>query len=131
MKKIKRKRRKALNIIKRYRKEAIIGFAGGILNGMFGSGAGTVVVFAMERFLKTDAKKTHSSAVLIILIMSLVSACFYVSKGYFDFKLWTGAVIGGGLGGILGAKVLSKIKTKWLKLIFSFFVLWAAYKMIF
>ena len=120
-----------MELIKKYRREAIIGFLSGILNGMFGSGAGTVVVFAMERFLKTEKKKAHSSAVLIILIMSLVSAGFYVTKGYFDFRLWLGAVIGGSVGGIIGAKVLSEIKTKWLKLIFSLFVLWAAYKMLF
>ena len=120
-----------MNIIKRYWKEATIGFLSGILNGLFGSGAGTVVVFAMERFLKTDPKKTHSSAVLIILMMSLVSAFFYVTRGYFEFKLWLYVSIGGICGGFLGAKLLSKISKKWLKIIFGVVILAAAYKMIF
>ena len=120
-----------MNIIKRYKKEAIIGFSTGILNGLFGSGAGTVIVFAMEKFLKKDAKKTHSSAVLIVLMMSLVSSFVYISRGYFDYKLWLYVSIGGIPGGIIGAKLLSKIPKKWLKLIFGTVILVAAYKMVF
>ena len=120
-----------MNIIKRYIKEAAIGFGTGILNGLFGSGAGTIVVFAMERFLGFDVKKTHSSAVLIVLMMSVVSASFYVFHGYFDLKLWLYVSIGGIAGGFLGAKILSKIPTKWLRLIFGAVILCAAYKMIF
>lgn len=101
-----------MNIIKRYWKEALIGFFTGILNGLFGSGGGTVVVFAMEKYLGVDPKKSHSSAVLIILMMSLVSSVFYVYNGYFNFKLWLYVSIGGIIGGLIGAKFISKISNR-------------------
>lgn len=120
-----------MNIIKRYKKEALLGFVAGILNGLFGSGAGVVVVFAMEKFLKKDAKEAHASSVLIVLMMSVVSSFLYVIKGYFDLRIWAYVSIGGILGGFLGAKWLKKIPKKWLKLIFGAVILWASFKIIF
>lgn len=120
-----------MNIIKRYAPEALIGISAGVLNGLFGSGAGTLVVFAMERFLGTEPKKAHSSAVLIVLMMSAASAFLYAKSGYFSLKPWLFVSIGGAFGGMLGAYLLSKLSVKYLKKLFGVLILVAAYKMIF
>ena len=117
--------------MKKYYKEIIIGLITGLLNGLFGSGGGTIVVPCMEKFLKIDSKKSHSSAIMVILMMSLVSSVIYVKKGYFDLKLWFYVSIGGVIGGIIGAKILSKIPQKWLKIIFGTVILMSSFKMIF
>ena len=120
-----------MHIIKRYRKEALIGLLCGFLNGMFGSGGGIVVVPLMEKILHLSPIKSHPTTILAILIISLSSSVFYVSKGYFDLGLWFYVSVGGILGGVVGAKLLSKIPKKWLKIVFGAVILAGAYKMVF
>ena len=120
-----------MNIIKKYGVKALIGLGCGFLNGMFGSGGGTVVVPLLEKILHLSPKKSHPSTILIILIISLSSSIFYVSKGYFNLRLWIYVSIGGIIGGAVGAKILSKIPKKWLKITFGAVILLGAYKMIF
>ena len=59
---------------KKYYRHISIGLVSGILNGLFGSGGGCIVVPAMEKFLKMDEKKSHATAIAVILVMSAVSS---------------------------------------------------------
>lgn len=118
-------------MLKKYRKEILIGLITGLLNGLFGSGGGSVVVPSMEKFLDIDEKKSHSTAIAIILMMSVVSSVTYISRGFFNFKIWLFVSIGGLAGGFVGAKLLGKIPKKWLKIIFGGVICIAAVKMIF
>lgn len=120
-----------MNIIKKYGVKALIGVACGLLNGMFGSGGGIVVIPLMEKFCRLSPTKSHPTSILTILIISVLSAIFYVSKGYFDLGLWFYVSIGGILGGMVGAKALSKLPKKWLKIIFGAVIIYGAYRMIF
>ncbi len=113
------------------KKEIIIGFAAGLLNGLFGAGGGSVVVPALEKFLKMPSKTAHGTAVGIILLMSIVSAIIYVVRGQFNFSLWVPVTIGGFIGGFVGGAVLTKISGKWLKIIFGVVISVTAIKMIF
>lgn len=117
--------------MKKYYKEIIIGALTGFLNGLFGAGGGSVVVPAMEKFLNIDEKKSHSTAIAIILMMSLVSSATYIYKGFFDFKLWALVSLGGIAGGFVGAKLLGKLPKKWLKIIFGGVICVTAVKMVF
>lgn len=120
-----------MKYIKKYNRHIIIGLISGLLNGLFGAGGGSIVVPALELFLDIDDKKSHSTAIAIILIMSAVSSIFYIREGYFDFKLWLPVTIGGAIGGTLGAKLLSKISSRWLKIIFGAVIIITSAKMIF
>ena len=125
------KRELSMSFIKKYYKHILIGLVSGILNGLFGAGGGSIVVPAMEAFLDIDEKQSHATAIAIIFLMSIVSSYFYVKNGFFDFKLWIPVTIGGVVGGLLGAKVLSKISVKWLKIIFGSVIIITAIKLIF
>ena len=107
----------------------LCGLAIGVLNGIFGAGGGVIAVFFLEKFLDTEPKKAHAAAVLIILIVTPVSLFFYIKNGYADYKTAVFAALGGAVGGILGAKLLNKIKTSVLHGIFAAFLLIAAYRM--
>lgn len=120
-----------MRLIKKYYKHILIGLVSGILNGLFGAGGGSIVVPAMETFLDIDEKKAHSTAIAIIFLMSVVSSYFYIKNGFFDFKLWTPVTIGGVAGGLLGARILSKISVRWLKIIFGSVIIITAFKLVF
>lgn len=120
-----------MKYLKKYYKHILIGAISGFLNGLFGSGGGCVVVPAMELVLGVPAKKSHATAIAVILLMSAVSSVFYIRGGYFDFGLWIPVTIGGVFGGMLGAKILPRISVRWLKIIFGSVIIVTAVKMIF
>lgn len=117
--------------MKKYIRHILIGLVTGLLNGLFGAGGGSVVVPAMETFLDMDERKSHATAIAIILVLSIVSSFFYIRQGFFDFWLWLPLTIGGMAGGMAGAKFLNKIPKRWLKIIFGSVIMATATKLIF
>lgn len=111
-------------------KSCIIGLAAGFANGLFGSGGGTIVVPAMERFLKIEEHKAHATAIAIILPLSLLSMAVYLWKTdvLWQIALWASA--GGIVGGYVGARLLSRVSGIWLHRIFGAFMILAAVRMI-
>lgn len=117
--------------MKKYYRHILIGLVAGVLNGLFGAGGGSIAVPAMEIFLKTDEKKSHATAIAIILMLSAVSSFFYIRRGFFDFNLWIPVTIGGIAGGLAGAALLNKISKRLLKIIFGSLIMATAVKMFF
>lgn len=77
-----------------------------------------------------EEKKSHATAIAIILPLSLLSAVIYTLKGTYDIN--GGLVIGGGVvaGGILGALLLSKLNNKTISVIFYILMIVAGVRMI-
>ncbi len=115
----------------KHKKEILIGLTAGVLNGIFGAGGGSVVVPALEKFLKMPSKTAHGTAVGIILLMSTVSAVIYIMRGQFNLSIWFPVTVGGFTGGFVGGALLSKISGRWLKIIFGAVISITALKMIF
>ena len=113
-------------------KKTVIGMVTGFANGLFGSGGGTIVVPAMERFLDVEEHKAHATAIAIILPLSVLSLLIYLWKTglgeVWDIALWASA--GGLAGGVVGAKLLSKVSGIWLHRIFGGFMIAAAVRLI-
>lgn len=120
-----------MKFFKKYYHHILIGIISGILNGLFGSGGGCIVVPSMEKFLKIDEKKSHATAIAVILMTSVVSSYLYMRGGFFDFKIWLPVTVGGLVGGWVGALLLSKISVKILKIVFGSVIAVTAFKMIF
>ncbi|PYG87305.1 hypothetical protein LY28_02210 [Ruminiclostridium sufflavum DSM 19573] len=108
-----------------------IGLAAGVANGLFGSGGGTIAVPAMVFLLGEEEHKAHATALLIILPLTAVSTCFYLSKSYVDWSITWKAMAGGVIGGGIGAFLLNKCPSVLLRKIFGIFMIIAAFKMIF
>jgi uncharacterized protein len=107
-----------------------IGFAAGVANGLFGSGGGTIAVPAMVFLLNEEEHRAHATALLIILPLTLVSAYFYLSNSYVDWNITWKAMVGGVVGGAIGAFLLNKCPSGLLRKIFGAFMIIAAFKMI-
>lgn len=109
---------------------AIIGVVTGLLNGFFGAGGGTILVPAMERFLKTEEHKAHATAIAVILPLCIISMIVYLRNAQIMWRAVIYVSIGGIVGGYTGARLLGKIPSKWLHIIFGVFMIAAGVKMI-
>ena len=112
-------------------KNCLIGAFTGFINGVFGSGGGTLLVPILNNILKVEEHKSHSTALAVIIFLSITSSVIYISKGTYDINLTIQAAIGSILGGILGAKLLSKVNGKFLRIGFGIIMIIAAFRMVF
>ena len=112
-------------------KNCLIGSFTGLINGVFGSGGGTLLVPILNNILKVEEHKSHSTALAIIIFLSTTSSIIYISKGTLDINLTIQAAIGSIVGGIVGAKLLSKVTGKFLRIGFGIVMIIAAFRMVF
>ena len=110
--------------------KALIGLFAGIVSGLFASGGGMILVPAFIYILKMKDVEARATSVLCILPMVVTSGIFYYKNNYMDWKIGSLCAIGGIVGGIIGAKLLNKLPTRYLKIAFTLFLIYASYRMI-
>ena len=113
----------------------LFGFLAGMANGLFGMGGGILVFFLLRHIYADDpavsTKDVFASTVLCVLIMSLSSVFLYCRDGYVSFGDAVPFLAPAVLGGAVGAFLLDKIDTKWLKRIFAVLMLYGGFSLIF
>jgi uncharacterized membrane protein YfcA len=114
----------------KYIVSGLIGIFTGIVNGLLGSGGGTIAVPALVHFLGADEHKAHATAILIILPITILSVFFYISNNFVDWNITYKVVLGGMLGGYAGAKLLNICPEKILRKVFGAFMIAAALRML-
>lgn len=112
-------------------KKIIIGLLAGIVSGLFSTGGGMIVVPAFIYVLNMEDKKARGTSIFCILPMVLASGIFYYTNHYIDWTISIKCAIGGMIGGYIGAKLLKKVPTQYLKMAFTIFLVYASYKMLF
>ncbi|MGL5329889.1 MAG: sulfite exporter TauE/SafE family protein [Peptostreptococcaceae bacterium] len=112
-------------------KNTIIGTFTGFINGIFGSGGGTLLVPILNNVLKVEEHKSHATALAIIIFLSTTSSAIYISRGTYDIKLTLQAALGSIIGGIIGAKLLCKVTGRFLRISFGLVMIIAALRMVF
>ncbi|MEG0050902.1 MAG: sulfite exporter TauE/SafE family protein [Terrisporobacter sp.] len=112
-------------------KNCLIGSFTGFINGVFGSGGGTLLVPILNNILKVEEHKSHSTALAVIIFLSTTSSVIYISKGTYDVNLTIQAAIGSIIGGVVGAKLLRKVTGKFLRIGFGIVMIIAAFRMVF
>jgi uncharacterized membrane protein YfcA len=108
-----------------------IGLVVGLANGLFGAGGGTLLVPALQKFLKLETHKSHATALAVILPLSVISAFIYISGVDVDWKSVFLVSLGGVCGGVVGAKLLKKLAAWWINIIFGVFLAVGAVRMLF
>ncbi len=106
-----------------------IGLLIGVVNGFFGGGGGMLCV-PLLLLLGLKNQQAQATAILVMVPISIASACVYYTHGYIDWNitLWVG--LGSIVGGILGALLLKKLNNLTLQYIFALVVLLAGLKML-
>ena len=110
---------------------AILGGLAGFINGFLGGGGGVLVVSLLLTVMALPQKNAQATALLIILPLTVVSAVVYLFKGIIDWKPTLWATLGVVLGGVVGALLLSKLKSDVIKIIFAVVLILGGIKMLF
>jgi uncharacterized protein len=121
--------------IKKYAKfnkrTTLVGIISGFINGIFGSGGGTILVPALNNILKVEEHQSHATALGIVVFLTTSSSVVYISKGTFDLSITYKVAIGSIIGGIVGAKLLNRFTGRHLRLMFGSIMIIAAIRMVF
>lgn len=124
------KNKKNSNNINMIVKRVLVGLIAGIISGLFAAGGGMIVVPALIHIFKLEDAKARATSVFAILPMVIASGIFYYKSNYVDWNLGIKCAIGGVIGGIIGAKLLKKISTQTLRILFVIFLIYTSLKMI-
>ncbi len=96
----------------------IMGLAG-VFSGLLGIGSGALKVLAMDQALRLPYKVATTTSNFMIGITAAVSAGIYFSHGYINPTLTFPVMIGVIAGSFCGAKILTRMHHRTLRLIFS------------
>ncbi len=108
-----------------------VGLAAGIINGLLGGGGGMIVVPGLALTLGLTAKKSHATALAVILPASVISACVLLFTFKNDWVLLSATTLGVSAGGVVGALLLKKLKNPAITKIFAVLMLLAGVKLLF
>lgn len=97
----------------------LVGVFGGAINGLFGAGAGLLLVPLIKLVSKLDEKKVHATTLGSVMLMCIASSVVFFIHKQIDFKLTLWCFIGSLAGAILGTFLLQKFKNKVINIIFS------------
>ena len=108
----------------------LIGIGGGLINGLFGAGAGLLLVPLIKWASKLDEKKVHATTLSCVLLMCVVSSVIFFVKKQIDYNLTLWCLIGSLIGAVTGTVLLQKFKNRVIDLIFSCLLIVAGVMMI-
>lgn len=115
--------------MKEHLKNASLGIAVGVVNGIFGAGGGMLAVPILKKS-GLDQKTAHANAVAVILPITVVSMVFYLVNN--NVNLTDGLVFipTGIIGSIVATFLLKKFSNKLLQKIFAVFMIYAGVRLL-
>ena len=111
-------------------KTALIGLITGLVNGIFGSGGGTILVLCLVFLMGIEDHKAHATAISIILPLSLISSFVYFRYEAVDLSLTLKVALGSVAGALVGSSILNRFPVKMLRKVFGIFMIIAAVRML-
>jgi len=103
-----------------------LGIAGtivGFLTGLLGIGGGFLIVPALVTFIRLDMKKAIGTSLLLIAVNSLMGLLSEKNFNTMDWKLLTIITLISITGMIIGSRLVKKVNTMQLKMVFGWFIL--------
>lgn len=103
----------------------------GFTNGFFASGGGIVSVMILKKFFSLKETAAHATSIMIILPLTLCGMFVYSAAGYSDFSVIIKAASVAALGAALGAVLLSRLPSKYIRILFGAVMIVASFRMFF
>lgn len=109
----------------------LIMFGAGILSALLGIGSGVVKVLAMDRAMGLPFKVSTTTSNFMIGVTAAASAGIYLHRGYIEPELAFPVMLGVLAGAMLGARLLSLVRTRALRKVFTVVVVIVAAQMLY
>jgi len=110
----------------------LLGLFAGTFSGLIGIGGGTIIVPALVfLFGLTQHQAQGTTLALLVPPIGFLAAWTYYKQGYVDLKIASLICIGFFFGGLLGARVATKLSNIALERVFGVALLLISLKMIF
>lgn len=93
-------------------------YAAGIISGLLGIGSGIFKVLAMDTFMKLPMKVSTATSNFMIGVTASASAGIYMARGDIDPKIAAPVALGVLLGAALGTKVMQRLRSTTLRMVF-------------
>ena len=106
-------------------------FVAGILSALLGIGSGIIKVLAMDQMMRLPFKVSTTTSNFMIGVTAAASAGVYLHRGYIDPTLAFPVMLGVLAGALIGARVLARGKTPWLRNVFTAVVVVTALEMLY
>jgi len=106
-------------------------FVAGTLSGLLGIGSGAVKVLALDWAMHLPFKVSTTTSNFMIGVTAAASAGVYLSRGYIDPGLAMPVMLGVLIGSLVGARVLEKVDSAALRLVFCAVIVVLGIEMIF
>ena len=103
----------------------------GIISGLLGIGSGALKVIAMDNVMRIPFKVSTTTSNFMIGVTAAASVGIYLKRGYIDPGLSMPVMLGVLGGAFLGSRMLTKARTRSLKMLFALVILVLAAEMIY
>lgn len=108
----------------------LTGGLAGFVNGFFGAGGGMIVVPLLILLVGLEDKSAFSSAISIILPLTVVSLLIYAKNDALDLKTALPYLIGGAGGGVLAGLWFKKVSARFLHIALGVLILFGGVRLI-
>jgi uncharacterized membrane protein YfcA len=110
----------------------LLGLAAGVISGLIGIGGGTIIVPVLV-FLFGLSQHEAQGTTLALLVppIGFLAAWTYYKEGYVDLKIASLICLGFFFGGLVGAKLATRLSGIVLERVFGIALLFISLKMIF
>jgi len=106
-------------------------FFAGIISGLLGIGSGALKVLAMDNIMRLPFKVSTTTSNFMMGVTAAASAIVYLHRGQIDPGIAMPVTLGVLMGATVGSKLLVKMNTDKLKIIFAIVVAFLAVQMIY
>lgn len=105
-------------------------YLAGIVSGLLGLGAGVFKVLAMDTFMRLPMKVSTTTSNFMIGVTAAASTGYYLTHGMIDPVIAAPVALGVLLGAIIGTRVLARIRSRSVRLMFALLLLFISIRMI-
>ena len=89
----------------------------GVINGLFASGAGQIMVFLFIYFINLETHKSRATSVFLMGIVTIITFVRYLKFIKLNLEHVIVVIICGLIFGVVGSKLMKKIKSEYLNLL--------------
>lgn len=112
-----------------YRQPLLLGFAAGLVSGLFGVGGGVIMVPGLVLWFGLGPHKAHATSVTAIVGAAAAGMTPFAVSGDIDYSAVAIIFLGGAVGAFAGARLLGKVSAVWLTRGFVLVLLVASIRM--